>query len=87
MLELARGAGGQGSCMGAQPGPLFVLLLFTLLCNRRQHVSIKKSINGPDTFNGKCNKYKPSLTGWSDSVLRPARRAPGCVRPGGELKP
>ena len=40
MLKLARGADGQGSYVGAQPGPLFVVILFTLLCNRRQHVSI-----------------------------------------------
>lgn len=40
MLKLARDADGQGSYVGAQAGPLFVLILFTLLCNRRQHVSI-----------------------------------------------
>ena len=40
MLKQARGADGQGSYVGAQPRALFVVILVTLLCNRRQHVSI-----------------------------------------------
>lgn len=87
MLERARGAGGQGSCVGLSPGRC-LLCFCSLYCVTGDSTSVfRKSINGPDTFNGKCNKYKLSLTGWSDSVLRPARRAPGCVHPGGELKP
>lgn len=38
--EPGAGPRSEGWLQGAQPWPLFALILFTLLCNRRQHVSI-----------------------------------------------
>lgn len=55
-LELAWGAGGQGSRVGAQPGPL-LFRSRSLHCVTGDSTSVfRKSINGPDTFNGKRNK-------------------------------